>query len=476
MIVINIYNVTSEILGLTESQKDELSDKLSFEVPGSFFITTVKKGYWDGRKRYFNKRYNRFPTGLIHYVREYLEDEELTYNIVDQRNKPISNVPLKTLDLTPYFYQIEACNQAISKQRGIIKLPTGSGKTEIICMIIGHLNVKTLIVVHRIDIVNQIRERIERRLGIKIGILTGEEKQLHHTINVASVQTIIAAFKSSVVNLLSNQVVKFVKECECLIVDEAHHSSAECFQILTNRCYNAFYRYGFTATPTHSFGGIFLIEACFAKKIIEIPIRQLVEEGYLAKPCVLMIDNYYKVTKGETYQNIYKRGIVENNERNQIICDIAIRRAKRHKSVLITVQHIKHGKLLLNLIQQQFNPDLVRFMKGDVKSSERSQTLKELDEKKVLIVIATVVFSEGVDCRSLDTLINTKSQASVVDYLQVMGRAMRMTKNKKQVLIVDFFDNFRHFKWKSEDRLNVLREEKIRVFRSKCKLFNKVIV
>jgi superfamily II DNA or RNA helicase len=465
MAIIHILNVTSQIEGLDENQKKILSDKLSFQVPNVTFIQSVKNRHWDGRKRYFNLKYSRFPTGLISKVRDFLNEHNIAYSIVDNRERPVRGDTIsnkKPFDWYPY--QIDTLNKLIQVQRGIIKLPTGAGKSRIIVGLIGQLNVKTLIVTHRIDIILQLKKDIELWLDTKIGILTGDEKQLLENINIASVQTILGAFKSNKTNILSQQIIDFVKNCECLVVDESHHVSAECYQLLTNRCYKAFYRYGFTATPFHEMGGEFLIEACFAKRIVDINIKELVEQGYLAKPYVLYLEHKYKIMRGDMFNDIYKKGISENEVRNNIICDMALRRVSKNKSVLISVKYIKHGEILLKKISKKYDANKISFIKGEIDSEERQQVLQDLDNKKIMIVIATTVFNEGVNVKSLDTLINAKAQDSVVDFLQTIGRAMRKTNLKNKVLIIDFFDNFRYFRKKSQERLNVIIDEKLRLF------------
>ncbi len=78
------------------------------------------------------------------------------------------------------------------------------------------------------------------------------------------------------------------------------------------------------------------------------------------------------------------------------------------------------------------------------------------------MVIATKVYTEGVNVKNLEVLINTKAQESPVDFVQIIGRAMRIAPGKDKVLILDIYDyGCRYFEAHSKARLEVLKGERL---------------
>jgi superfamily II DNA or RNA helicase len=60
----------------------------------------------------------------------------------------------------------------------------------------------------------------------------------------------------------------------------------------------------------------------------------------------------------------------------------------------------------------------------------------------------------------LNVLYNVKAQISPVDYVQIIGRAMRKTANKDTVTIVDMYDyGCKYLTSHSEERLEILKTE-----------------
>ena len=65
----------------------------------------------------------------------------------------------------------------------------------------------------------------------------------------------------------------------------------------------------------------------------------------------------------------------------------------------------------------------------------------ELDNGVTKAVIATSVWKEGVNIRSLNNVINAGGGKSEIQTLQCIGRGLRITDEKKVVNIYDFFDS-----------------------------------
>lgn len=448
---------------------ENLSQKMSYEVPGAFYSKQFQNKHWDGRKKLFNKRQLTFPTGLFPLFREVCAYHGLSYDIEDTRQVPQLGAPIPIKGITLRDYQLDTANIAIKKQRGMIKAATGSGKTEIIAEIVGRLNIPTLILIHKQDIFHQLVERLGKRLGVPIGqigcgIISPEK------ITVGMIQTVHRAFGGDLrgykdvepdktIITKPEQIQQVVRNAQCVIVDEAHHTAASIFGIVLPLCENAYYRYGFSATPMREDNADLLLDAHTGATCVDISASELIRRGYLSKPQIYLYTFDHGRPNAFGYAHMYEQQVVNNTFRNKVVIQAVLKAAAAKKSCLIAVTRIDHGRILEAMLKQCV-PGKIKFASGQLDSMERKQILKDLSSKKLTAVIATTVFGEGIDVESLDVLINAKANKSAIDSLQLVGRCLRKTGTKSRVTVIDIYDDHCKYLGKhSKDRLSIYRTE-----------------
>jgi len=152
MLRLNAKNVKTTIVGqfdpdprVNEQYHKMLRDELSYMVPDADYSPKFKEKKWDGRISLYNKHTQSFPTGLMHQTLRWLKEEEIEYKIEDERYRPEQTTVFSTrfeeFDRELRFYQVEACDRAEAKKRGILSIATGGGKTMLSCELISRLNV-----------------------------------------------------------------------------------------------------------------------------------------------------------------------------------------------------------------------------------------------------------------------------------------------------------------------------------------------
>jgi superfamily II DNA or RNA helicase len=199
-------------------------------------------------------------------------------------------------------------------------------------------------------------------------------------------------------------------------------------------------RIGVTATMPYRDEAKFALEGLIGPKLGELTVKEGNEIGIIAKPEIQIIE----ILGGgglETYtdyKKVYQEGIVNNILRNRNIIEEAKEQVQRGKSVLINVNRIEHGYRLEDLAKEMKLD--CKFIHGAADEDTRDRIKKALDSKETMCVIASAIFKEGVNIRSLDTCINAAGQKSEIATLQALGRGLRTTKDKKTVLIIDFKD------------------------------------
>jgi superfamily II DNA or RNA helicase len=474
MLTIEVSNLRSQIIGeLPVEVIRKIDKKLSFDIPGAYYAQQYNP--FAGTRHLFSSANFSFPTGLIHYVLEILKEGGISCHLTDLRPQIVrgSELPLHNLILRPY--QITAVDEAVKKQRGIIKAGTGAGKTNIIAGIVAKLNVPTLILIHKTDIFYQLIDRLEAALKIPIGRIGDAECDIK-PITVGMVQSVYSAFAGGHNSMKGGKkkfipdspeikakkllIQSYITTVNALIVDEAHHVPADTFTIVQKKAINAFYRLGMTASPWREGNDDLLIEAATGKILVDIPSSKLIEMEFLLQPLVQLYEYKHpkKSRAGMKYPEIYDTEVMNNFDRNKMICEIALEAAKKGKTVLIAITKVDHGRILEAMLQPIEKTTL--FVFGESESQVRRDVLKELDKRKRKIVICTTIFGEGVDVPNLDVLINAKAGNSSVDAFQLLGRVIRTAPGKKKAYLVDIHDlNCKYLEAHSMARERIYRTE-----------------
>lgn len=446
MITIHLLNnIYGKLTGEISSElKNKLIYSCSYEVQGSFFSEKYQTGVWDGRKNLISPITWKFPVGLFARIRYILKQNNIPFEIDDCREKPddlsIEYQKLNTVTLRDY--QEEAIQKCLIRCRGVIKVATAGGKSLIILGLVkAFSNAVINIYVHRNILLRQL-EKLFKAEGITdVGIIGDGEKRPNR-INICSVASVTYKEKDDDVARFCEEHKELIGLAEVAIWDECHHLSASSFQTISLYSKNAYYRFGFTATPWRDDGADILIEAATGRLIIDLGASELIKRNWLVKPDIYFINMpaIPGLSKKDGYKVVYSRTIVENNLRNNMIAMLVERCYDENKSVLVAVNHIKHGEILFNMLKHKFSKPIAFIQGASGDGADKLDALKKLNDKKLACIISTTVFGEGVDCPSLNCIINAKGARSSVDTFQLAGRALRKFLGKEKAIIIDFYD------------------------------------
>lgn len=475
IIVDNIYcqlgNVKSEAI------RGQLDKVLSYYVQGYQFMKAYKDGWWDNKKkkwqRWDGKRHlmsnGKFLRGLLPKVEAVLKNHKIDYTLVDNRKEVPFGKKIKTKNIESRPYQDRVLEASLREKGGIIKSATGSGKSVMITQLIANTNVKTMVYVVGIDLLYQMKETFEKMLGTKIGII-GDGQADIKKINICTVWTAANVLGKKYVPLDDEdrsrkeklqaankaKIKKTIEQAEMAIFDECHMLATDTLQAINTSSKSAYYKYGYSGTPWRDDGADLLIEAVCGKTIIEVTATELIKSGYLVQPTVHFIDVPEMSNLPNKYPSIYKQYIVENDVRNGKIVKAAEKLIESGRKVLILVKNIKHGNILLEELEQKF---VVYFVKGDIDSDERNWVRQEFLKNGIDIIIASVVYDQGVDLPNLDALILAGSGKSSGRALQRLGRVIRPFPGKKNALVIDFIDNAKYLLGHTAARTDIYRTE-----------------
>ena len=335
---------------------------------------------------------------------------------------------------------------ALIKQRGVLKAPTGSGKTVLAASIIKTIpNSKVVFLCHTKTLVKQTSEEFQR-FGIPCSVFYGEEKVLSN-VTIATIQ--------SFCKLDSEEQNQF----DVVMIDECHHVSG--FKTVYGQVLSqmtAQMRIGFTATmPKHKEGEL-AVEGLLGPLIDEFSLKEGIDEGIIATPIIklLPVKENNLINNLYIYKDIYNAGIVTNRYRNNLIASTAIKYQKLGMSCLIMVREIQHGELLSEVLTNLGEEPI--FVQGGTDTETREVIKKALNENQIKIVISTAIWYEGVNIPSLCVIINGCGGKSDIRTVQIAGRGLRTTDDKSEIVIVDFLDPYKYLAQHAIQRIRIYVE------------------
>lgn len=343
-----------------------------------------------------------------------------------------------TLTLRPY--QQEALQSVKDNfQKGIFKqlivLPTGSGKT----VIFSHIpqviedSLPMLVLAHRSELLSQATEKIlwsnpqfdiQTEKAEEVADLTGD-------VIVASVQTLGRSD--------SKRILKFPKDYfKSIIVDEAHHASAESYRRILDY-FNPKFLLGVTATPQRS-DSIRLTDV-FQEITYYKNIQDLIKEGYLSRIIGYRVKTNTDISEVETSHGDYTLSQLEdkidNTERNTLVVKSYLQFASNKKAVVFA-SGVNHAKHLAASFAQNKIP--VRVVVGDTPDEERKQILLDFKNDDIKVIVNVGVLTEGFDEPSIDAIIIARPTRSTLLYTQIVGRGTRIFEGKEHCIIIDIAD------------------------------------
>lgn len=409
-----------------------------------------KFGYDKKQKRMRNIRHERkasmlkrgrFPTGLIPRLVKHFKKMRIPYEI-DQgpyRTLPEAQPPVLPEGYVLRDYQLPCVEAARKSPRGLIEAPTGSGKTVVALSILSMFpNDYLLYIVPTKTLLHQTYKEAKKWFD-SVGIYGDGIKQ-NRRLTIATYQTLsgelgLSGGGEGVADIHWTDGVGVV------LVDEAHGISdteGTIYRILENL--PAARRYGLTATIPKDHQRLITMEAAVGPVLGMVPIADLQDQGFLADVTIRLekITGPYHLSEINRYPHAYEECIVLYEKRNKRIADVAKELIAGGRTVLALVVAVEHGRELAKAFRERGIKFDYLWSGADAK--RREIVRGKLDAGKLEAAITTNVWKEGVDIPNLGAVINAAGHKSEIATLQKIGRGLRSTENKKDVIVVDFVD------------------------------------
>ena len=320
-------------------------------------------------------------------------------------------------------------------KKGIVVLPTGTGKTFLSAFDTLKTPGRILFIVHRLDILKQSKEAFEKVYPTAVlGLLTGEVKE-----NVTDSKILFASKDS----LRSTEILTTFSpnEFDYIIVDEVHHGQAPTYQMVLKYFEPSFFMLGLTATPDRM-DRKDIFELFNYQKIFEYNLFEAIENGFLVPY------TYYGLQDNIDYNTIKHNGVKYNvadldskliiKERNQKVLEEYLSKGSGNKALGFCCS-VKHA----NAMAAFFSKNGISAVSITSESPNRDDLIKGFRNNFYSVAFTVDLFNEGVDFPDLRVLLFLRPTESKTVFFQQLGRGLRLCGGKENVVIIDFIGNYK---------------------------------
>ena len=306
---------------------------------------------------------------------------------------------------------------------------TGTGKTVTAVTDAKKCGGRTLFLAHTVELVEQAAKTFkELWKTVNVGRYVDSIKQPNAYVLCGSIQSValnLDRFKPD--------------DFDYLIIDEAHHASADTYQKVL-AYFKPKFTLGLTATPERADDKNIL--DIFKNTAHKLDIQTAVEIGELVPVRCIRIHTNIDLTKVRFNSVQYNIRDLESKifvpERNTLIADTFMEYCSEKRTVIFCAS-VNHAEQVAQLIRERGANALA--VSGSMKASERKEYLAKFQKGEIKALCACDLLNEGWDCPETEVLFMARPTMSKVLYTQQLGRGMRLAEGKESLIVFDFVDN-----------------------------------
>ena len=323
------------------------------------------------------------------------------------------------------YYQVLS-HWTLTKEHGIIVMPTGTGKTDtMITIMVGSQCDKLLVVVPSKSLRSQIGRRFEKlgllsELGIlsesakapKVGYLKHGLKTLDEVDEFFSRYNVIIATASIFRNFHDGLMARVALQCSHLILDEAHHSQAPATWSKIQIAFKSKPCLLFTATPFRNDE-----KPIYGKIIYNYPLAKAQEEGYFTEIEQHPISEYNQKLADEV---IAKKAVE--------LLEADLQNHPEHL-LMARANNISRAEKIFEIYNKshsQYKPILVH---SNISEKRRKELQEKFESGESKIAVCVDMFGEGYDLPQIKIGAFHDMRRNITTALQLIGRYTRTKKN-----------------------------------------------
>lgn len=342
-------------------------------------------------------------------------------------------------------YQEEAINVMKStspNEPSLVVIPTGGGKGVLFSHIANQTNGRVLIVVPSEELLKQGIQKIKQGDPLAdVGKVQGIVNQLDSKIIVGTRQSLSHKKSTRLERMLEHGEVEYV------ILDESHQAVDQLDKIVS-KLNGQVKVIGMTATPFNP-----KMKRLFKGISYEKPILSMVEDEYLCEPKAIKVYTETDLSKVKTsrgdFQQDQLEDAVNNTERNETVVKAYQEYASGRISTIVFCVGINHAEEITRMFNE--NGIEAACVHSGLDKKVRADILERYEQGRLPVIVNVNVLSTGYDVPRTDCILMARPTKSKILYVQCLGRGLRLSEGKEDMLLIDITDNVKSFDLMSID-------------------------
>jgi superfamily II DNA or RNA helicase len=401
-------------------------------------------------------------------------------NIANFRIKPFTNLVFHDITLKNFEmrdYQLNSIKAWITDVntigQGIIKAPTGSGKSVIAIisaleMLKNKPNSKIIYAVNSTTLLKQF-QNFAKREDLEFTLVSGEIDELKKGQKSDFIALSISYYYSQKKHSKHEKLKELVQNADLIILDEAHHTPANMVKSLLLDAPNSI-RLGLSATPIREDGRELEILGLLGKVSYSIEYQQLVQKRYLIPLEYIQFtpkvsQKLYQKLKtleqsyaGEPFSKLYSAilRLFENSPYTNSQIVNKIRELNRYPALVI-VRRISIAKKLSELLNEE--GIISDWVSSKTSLEQRMEKIENLKNGKLQVLVSTSLADEGLDIPQLSLVVLLSQGKSRIKLIQRIGRVMRPSNGKQKGYVLDVSYGYDIFQRQASKRIKFVSAE-----------------
>uniref|UniRef100_A0A7J3V008 DEAD/DEAH box helicase n=1 Tax=Candidatus Methanosuratincola petrocarbonis (ex Vanwonterghem et al. 2016) TaxID=1867261 RepID=A0A7J3V008_9CREN len=390
----------------------------------------------------------------IHYpeITRYLRESGIRFQ--DSVMDPLPHPDFRT-EIIPKSYQLEALDAWLEAgMRGVVVLPTGSGKTVLGLLAIQEANCPSMVVVPTIDLMDQWRTRLSEAFRSEVGAYGGGEADLR-PLTVATYDTAYLRAEE-----LGNRF-------PLIIFDEVHHLASPGYSQIAE-LYASPYRMGLTATYEREDGLHSRLPDLVGPKVYEKRVSDMagihlanfrIERIHVDLPCdeaeeyarAMGVYRGFLRSRGlrmrspEDFRRLVMMSGRDPEAREAMLSrmkamEIALNSNSKINALREILEKNRGERTLIfthhnSLVYEISKAFLIPAITHETPKEERARILRKFREGAYSTIVTSRVLDEGIDVPEASLGIILSGTGSKREFVQRLGRLLRKSGDKEARLI-----------------------------------------
>ena len=405
----------------------------SLTIPNPVWLENNKFGRYNrGVKKELSFLWKRggafsMPRGFAGRLVRILEETETPFEINDKT----SRLPKVDFGFNGqlYGFQEKAAARLLSRRFGVVRMPTGAGKTVLALDCISRRRQPAAVVVHTKELLYQWRDKALEFMDIEpedVGLIGDGKRQMGRKLTIC------------VVNSLYKCASEVKKQTGHLVVDECHRIPSRSFTVAV-RSFDSMFMLGLSATPFRRDGLTPLINFFMGDQMFHVDPKDLKNRGKISSARLIVRKTDFNYPYDDDYQQMVA-SLASDWDRNRMIANDAVEFSKKACGPALVVSDRKnHCRIIGSMIADKGVNAAV--LTGDVPDRRRKEIVQDVIEGRIEVLVSTLqLIGEGFDCPQLSALFLATPVKFTGRVLQVVGRVLRTSEGKGGASIFDYVD------------------------------------